>query len=302
MTFDRGVTLTTATTLGHADTSNLGPSAGNGFYKRWPDDLALLQDLGVTDVRLTLDWARLQPKPGDLDGDWFERFGNIISAARAIELRVWATLFDGAVPRWVDNEGGVGDDATITKWWPRWVERVADGFGDELDGWIPFAAIEPAMPAQPWVDTWAILDGGAAPVVASVSVDHVDTISRYLGSTDRIGLTLSTDIAKDHEPSDEELAAVCDQLGVALREAAEQAAGTPLVVSEFSPHHDDAEINGRLVERFVGAVDAAIADGVDVGVCFLDPAIAGPDSPVGLLDKDRLPQPAAAAYLPTTDD
>ncbi|NND75921.1 MAG: family 1 glycosylhydrolase [Ilumatobacter sp.] len=302
MTFHRGVTLTTATTLGHADTSNLGPSAGNGFYKRWPDDLALLQDLGVTDLRLTLDWARLQPKPGDLDGDWSERFDNIVDAAAAIELRVWATLYDGASPRWIDNEGGLADEDTVTTWWPRWVERVADRFGDRISGWIPFAAIPDSLPQQPWSDTWTVLDGGEAPVVAAVGHDRLDTIQRFLAEADRIGLAMSTDVAPDHDPTEEELAAVGGQLGDALMRAAELAEDIPLVVSEYSPHHTDPDVNGLLVGRFVDAVDAAIEDGVDIGVCFLDPAIAGPDSPVGLLDKDRSPQPAASAFLPPTPD
>ena len=45
MTLRRGAALTTAATLGHADTADLGPTAGNGFRTRWPDDLAALQDL-----------------------------------------------------------------------------------------------------------------------------------------------------------------------------------------------------------------------------------------------------------------
>lgn len=298
MTFHRGATLTTATTLGHADTSNLGPSAGNGFYKRWPDDLALLQDLGVTDVRLTLDWARLQPKPGDLDGDWAERFDNIVDAAAAIELRVWAALHDGGVPRWIANEGGLDDDATVTTWWPRWVERAADRYGDRIAGWIPFSGIAPTMPAQPWADTWRLLGGGDAPVVAAVGHRDLDTIPRFVELADRIGIALTTDVASDHLPTADELDDVRTGLGATIRRAAELAEDVALVVTEFSPHHGDASVNGQLVEQFVEATDAAIDDGVAVEVCFLDPAIAGPDTPVGLLDKDRAMQPAAAAFLP----
>ncbi len=127
MPFRRGTALPTSTTLGYADGSDLGPTAGNGFFTRWPDDLARLQELGVTDVRLTLDWARLQPAPDRLDDGWTERFGQMITAADAIGLRVWATLHDGSIPRWFDNEGGLGDAEALTRWWPRWVELAAGG-------------------------------------------------------------------------------------------------------------------------------------------------------------------------------
>ena len=99
MTLHRGAALTTAATLGEADTADLGPTAGNGFRTRWPDDLATLQELGITDVRIALDWARLQPKPGQLDDDWAEQFEQILRAADAIGVRTWACLHEASVPR-----------------------------------------------------------------------------------------------------------------------------------------------------------------------------------------------------------
>ena len=61
------------------------------------------------------------------------------------------------------------------------------------------------------------------------------------------------------------------------------------------------DVVNRVVSAFVDGCDAAIADAVDLGIAFIDPAISGPDSPVGLLSSDRTPQPAAAAYLPRID-
>jgi hypothetical protein len=299
MTFTRGATLTTATTFGHADTSNLGPTAGNGFYKRWPDDLALLQDLGITDIRLTFDWARLQPKPGDFDGDWSDRFEQMLAASNAIGLRVWATLHDGAEPRWVTNEGGIHDETVAEKWWPRFAERVADRFGEDIDGWIPFAGIDNQLSVTAWRNTWATLGGGTTPVVASLDGEHVDAIGSYLETSDIIGIALAHGELADSSPDD----ACLDQMRVRLHDtigaAAEAAADHQLIISQFTPHHDNADVAGQIVEAFVGAVTGAIDDGVNLGVVFLDPAIAGPDSPNGLLSAERAPQPASDAYLPT---
>ena len=301
MTFARGATLTTATTFGHADTSNLGPTAGNGFYKRWPDDLALLQDLGITDIRLTFDWARLQPKPGDFDSDWSDRFEQMLAASNAIGLRVWATLHDGAEPRWVTNEGGLHDDTVAEKWWPRFAERVADRFGEEIVGWIPFAGIDNQLSATGWRNTWTTLSGGTTPVVASLDAEQVDAIANFLDTSDIIGIALTHGELADSELDDARL----DQMRVRLHDtigaAAEAAADHELIISQFTPHHDDADVAGQIVGAFVNAVTGAIDDGVDLGAVFLDPAIAGPDSPNGLLSAERVPQPASEAYLPTTD-
>ena len=127
MTFDRGASLTTATTLGFSDAADLGPSAGNGFHERWPDDLAVLSELGLTALRIPLDWARLQPKPGEIDGNWSEWFDTLLIAVDASGLQAWVTLHETAIPRWFDNDGGMDDIETFTKWWPRWVERAAEG-------------------------------------------------------------------------------------------------------------------------------------------------------------------------------
>ncbi len=153
MTFRRGASLSTVTTLGYADASDVGPSVGNGFQTRWSDDLAALRDAAVTDVCITLDWARLQPKPGTIDAGWAEQFEQILRAATAIDLSVWACLHDGSIPKWFDNDGGFGDGETFAVWWPRWVERAAERFGDLVAGWVPFSCIPAERSEQPWIDT-----------------------------------------------------------------------------------------------------------------------------------------------------
>lgn len=189
MTFARGATLPTQITLGQSDAAHLGPTAGNGFYKRWPDDLAQLAEVGITDLRLSVDWARLQQRPGQFNGDWAEFYDGVIDAANGIEQRVWLTLFDGGVPRWFDNEGGLDDAETIATWWPRWVERVAERFGDRIHAWVPFVEIPTSLPTSAWNDTWGILGGGDQPVVASTPDSRVAELVRYADASDLAGMT-----------------------------------------------------------------------------------------------------------------
>ena len=296
MNVRRGAALTTADTLGHADTADLGPTAGNGFRTRWPDDLAALQDLGVTDVRIALDWARLQPKPGALDGDWAEHFEQILQAADAIGVRPWVCLHEAGVPRWFDNDGGFGNDETFTRWWPRWVERAADRFGDLAGGWIPFARIPDGAPGQVWTDTWGILAAGS-PVVASIDLrDHGATVASYAGRTDLLGAVLAAAWDRTDPVGADVIERHADRWGGELREAAE-AADTSLVVTGFSAGHDDADIAGEVVAAFRSVVEEAVADGVPVEVVFVEPGIAGPDSTAGLLDADRAPTPTSAALF-----
>ncbi len=292
MDFDRGATLATAPTLGLADTAAGGPTAGNGFYRRWPDDLALFQAHAITDIRLTLDWARLQPKPGTLDAGWAEQYEQMISAAEAIGLRVHATMFDGGVPRWFDNEGGIDDDEAVVKWWPRFVERVAERFGDVVDGWVPFAAIPDGLPDQPWRDTWGIL-GGGPPVVASVR--HPSKAKAVAGAADRIGVHIDLEADDKTDPTDAHLADLAERWGGSIATAA-RSIDIPAAVT-FAPRHPDPELGARLTAGLVTAIRYALADGVEVTTCFVDPGIAGPTDGSGLFDKNRAPLPALDALV-----
>jgi beta-glucosidase len=298
VTFSRGVTLPTAVTLGHAATSNLGPTAGNDFSERWRDDLALLGACGAESIRLNFDWARLQPRSGDFAPDWVEWYETLLGESRSVGLAVWATLYDAGVPRWFDDEGGLGDDEATIRWWPRFVERVAESFGDAVDGCIPFAVLPSDLPLRAWEDTWGILGGGRPPVATSFSfADGVGDVSRRLDSLDIVGITLDPMIDPEANPSDDEIRITGDRWADALYAAADAAASKQLLVTEFSPNHRDPDVNGRLVERLVEVVDAAVDDGLGVTTCFVDPAIAGPDSDFGLFDSSREPTPAASVYL-----
>lgn len=298
-TFRRGASLPVATTLGHADTSDLGPSAGNGFFTRWPDDLALLAEHGLTDLRLTFDWARLQPRPGEVSSAWTERYENVFDAAEAIGLTVHAALLDDGVPRWFANEGGLDDDEAVVRWWPRWVERVADRFGDRVDVWIPFSVVPAGLPDQAWRDTWRTLGGDDAPVTLSISAsDDVPRIGRVDSTFDAIGVALDTGVAADAAVGDIELDDVAERWTQALHDVADAAPDRPMIVSRFVLDHELSEVNGRLVGRLVDVLDAAIDDGLDLSTCLVEPAIAGPDSNAALFDVTRRPLPTADAYLP----
>jgi hypothetical protein len=298
--FHRGAVLATSDTFGFSELADLGPTAGNGFETSWPDDLRRLADVGISDVRITLDWARLQTRTGGLAPDWVENYRQLLSAATEAGLRPWATLHDGSVPRWFDDEGGLADEEAFVRRWPRWVEQAADRFGDAIHGWVPFARIPAGAPVQPWRDTWGILAGGPA-VVASVDTsDGLDTIERYVGRCDRLGLIVTTPWDPAAAVGDRDLDDAANRWGDAVRDGAARVDRTPIVLAGFTAGHDDPGTAGRITEVFVDAMEQALGDGIEIDICFLDPALAGPGSPVGLLDADRSPTPVAVAFAPAT--
>ncbi len=266
---------------------------------------------GVTALRVGLDWARLQPRPNTLDGDWAEWFDDVLRAVEAVGMEVWVTLHEDAVPRWFDNEGGFGDADALTKWWPRWVERAAERFGDRVHGWVPFASMSPGTPMhpwppQPWKDTWGILGGSGPAVVASIDVRPdvlavFQSVERYLGVADRIGVDLTGllgDLREvttaDGGGADQLAERGSEAVGRAIREVAERAGSTPLTITAV-PTGPAADAAG-VIEVAVAAIDDALADGIAIDVAFVEPAIGTPDGDAGLVDPDRAPTSAAAVF------
>lgn len=189
-----GASLPSLVVLGPSPSSNVEivSGTGNGFHTRFADDLGALAAAGVRHVRLGFDWSRLQPRSGmgdELSGEWFEWYRDVLNAADSVGIGVWAGLLERHVPRWFDDERGFRDTKTADRYWPRYVEAIAEGFGDRVRGWFPiddpigFATrVEPddvvrhgevvETMVRAWRDAWRVLRGGP-PVAGSFSIRTV---------------------------------------------------------------------------------------------------------------------------------
>jgi beta-glucosidase len=126
---------------------------GNGFAVRYADDAALLADDGLGSLRLTLEWARLEPRrTGKLDADEVERYRRILRSIRDAGLEAWACLVHTTLPGWFsEDERGFLDEGMARLVWPAHVDRVAEAFGDLVDGWVTIH--EPVRHA---LDAWLL--------------------------------------------------------------------------------------------------------------------------------------------------
>jgi beta-glucosidase len=165
---------------------------GNGFTTRYAEDFALFAEHGITDVRLGIDWSRLEPVAGKPDGAALEQLSRVVESARSAGVNVWAELIRDSVPGWFVDEGSFADDRARGTRWPRFVNLVAEQIGDQVSGWFPLhdptgfaggayrrgtrppGVRDPEMGAKvlrglwwAWRDAWRVLRGGP-PVVTSL--------------------------------------------------------------------------------------------------------------------------------------
>lgn len=172
---------------------------GNGFATNFTDDLSLLASLGFDSVRLTIEWARIEPAPGRTDATAIDHHLDLLRAARSAGLRVVATLVSQTLPGWfADDAGSFRDEAGRSLTWPAHVDRCAELFDPLVDLWVPIddpigwavrghllgsrppgrrdpqlavQAAEAALLADH--EAWRILSSGATPVMCVRGVPTV---------------------------------------------------------------------------------------------------------------------------------
>ncbi len=98
-------------------------------YHRYPEDVALLRDLGVGAYRFSISWPRAL-SPGGLD--FYDRLVDELVAAG---IRPVPTLFHWDLPLAVDKEGGWLNRDTAERF-AEYAAVVAERLGDRITKWI----------------------------------------------------------------------------------------------------------------------------------------------------------------------
>ncbi|RAG85505.1 glycoside hydrolase family 1 protein [Streptacidiphilus pinicola] len=94
----------------HAATTGAGPAEPSGdaadSYHRWRVDIGLLADLGFTDYRFGVEWARIEPAPGHFSRAALDHYRRMVDGANEEGVRPMVVLNHLTVPRWFAERGG----------------------------------------------------------------------------------------------------------------------------------------------------------------------------------------------------
>jgi beta-glucosidase len=98
-------------------------------YHRYAEDFALLASLGQGAHRLSLEWSRIEPEPGEFSGAALEHYRRILGTLAEEGLTAFATLHHFTLPRWLSERGGWLAPGAVDAF-ERYCERVAGALGD----------------------------------------------------------------------------------------------------------------------------------------------------------------------------
>ena len=113
-----------------------GPGNADGLWRDYEAVLDLVPELGFDGVRLTLEWARIEPRPGVVDEKALAVTARSFASRAALGLGVTVAIVDGVWPSWL------GLEAWILPWTVPCVldhaRRVVEAYGGDATAFLAF--------------------------------------------------------------------------------------------------------------------------------------------------------------------
>jgi len=104
-------------------------------YERFLSDFDLLRSLHQNAHRLSLEWSRIEPVPGQFSSAALAHYRDVLQALRDRGMQPMVTLHHFTNPTWIADAGGWEAPETAERF-ARFAERVIDELGDLSRFWI----------------------------------------------------------------------------------------------------------------------------------------------------------------------
>ena len=113
------------------------------FYHRYPQDIAIMRELGITDFRMSLSWSRLFPDGGARrNAKGFDFYDRVIDALLDAGIEANVTLYHWDLPQALEDSGGWPTRAVLQPF-ADYALAVGEHFGDRVKRFAPHN--EPAV-------------------------------------------------------------------------------------------------------------------------------------------------------------
>lgn len=121
------------------DWSNAGEKYDAGIacdhYNRFEEDFDLAKSMNNNAHRFSIEWARIEPKPGVFDQKEIEHYRNAILMLKQRNLEPFITLYHWTLPVWFVEKGHwLNKDAS--KYFTNFVEKIVEEYKDLVKFWI----------------------------------------------------------------------------------------------------------------------------------------------------------------------
>ena len=174
-------------------------------YHRMPQDVALMQRLGLQTYRFSTSWSRIRPDGGPVNPKGIDFYSRLVDELLEAGIKPWLTLYHWDLPQALEERGGWANRDTALLF-RDYALDVHDALGDRVDVWTTLN--------EPWCSSFLSYTGGAhAPgrqdVAAGLAAGHhlllahglaVQALRERAPELD-LGITLNLTVAKPVDPT-----------------------------------------------------------------------------------------------------
>ncbi len=116
------------------------------FYRRYPDDIRLMRELGLDSFRFSIAWPRIFPAGrGRVNEAGLDFYDRLVDELLANGIEPCVTLYHWDLPQALEDEGGWPVRSTAEAF-VGLAEAVAGRLGDRVSRWVTHN--------EPWVAAW----------------------------------------------------------------------------------------------------------------------------------------------------
>jgi beta-glucosidase len=106
-------------------------------YHRYPEDVALMRDLGLDGYRMSLAWSRIQPEgSGRMNPAGLAFYDRLVDELLAAGVKPMVTLFHWDLPQALQDKGGWLQRDTVERF-AEYAALVGMRLGDRVEHWCP---------------------------------------------------------------------------------------------------------------------------------------------------------------------
>jgi len=166
------------------------------FYHRYPEDIRLLEELGLDALRFSIAWPRILPEGrGRVNQAGLDFYDRLVDELLARGVQPYPTLYHWDLPQPLEDAGGWPARATAEAF-VGYVDAVASRLSDRVTHWITHN--------EPWVAAWLGYGSGehapgrTSPADALAAAHHLllshgwaAEVLRRASSDAEVGITLN---------------------------------------------------------------------------------------------------------------
>lgn len=120
-------------------------------YHRWPEDVALVDSLGLGAYRFSTAWPRACPEPGVVNRAGLDVYSRLVDGLLERGIEPWVTLYHWDLPQWLEDRGGWAARETADRF-AEYALAVHGVLGDRVRRWTTLN--------EPWCSAFLGYAGG----------------------------------------------------------------------------------------------------------------------------------------------